>query len=419
MDNPTQPENDDSLDNLDLMDDSAEDEVWAGDDEDWLDEEDENFSDDNTNIEDENLEPSPKKRKSSGGSKMILILLIVGGAGGGAYFYTLSSEQSTDVSYPPVVQNVMPEDTQNALDKTTNPDTESITAQPDNNIAQEIPAFDANPADPIADIPAINNDPGVLTPMPDAAAIENTTLAQLEPTIPTEEPFSDTVSPFDDIPSVSENDTPTPDVPSIELGSETLNETVAVQDSPSEGLISLEEDVMLEKTEIEHSALPTDLKEENTKTVKETNITPAIDTPVKQDEQAPIVPAPTVEAPTQIDSDTTQKVSEEKIIEVPPEPAAMKEPVKETVKPQQTVVSSEKVTKSEPENTQKPVSKYKATDWALRSAQNGSAVLYNKKSGETKSVETGYFVPGIGRITSISKINGKWVVKGSIGSVSQ
>ena len=418
MDKPTHPENDVSLDDLDLMDDSVEDEVWS-EDEDWLDEGENAFPDENA---DEELKPT-KKQKSSTASMLVMMLLIAGGVGGGAYFYTLNNEQSTDVSYPPVVQNVMPEDAQNDVDAQ---DTKLMTAQPENNTVSAAPnTFGVNPDNIAADVaennantqklPAINSDPDVLTPMPDADAIENTTLAQLEPPALDEEPLSKVVSPFnDDSIASQENDILSPDTLPIDIDAEALNENATVPDASSEGIVPLEEDIMLEKTEIEHNTLPIRPDDKNI-------ATEAINAPLEPVEEvdlAKTLPV-TAEMPTQHDSDIGLKDErpEEKNVSATPEPAPEKK--KEIPEAEETKVSSKKVEKATPKKLEKPVRKYAAKDWALRSAQSGKAVLYNNRSGETKSVETGYSVSGIGRITSISRINGKWVVKGSLGSISQ
>ncbi len=57
--------------------------------------------------------------------------------------------------------------------------------------------------------------------------------------------------------------------------------------------------------------------------------------------------------------------------------------------------------------------------WKLRSAKPGSAVLYDSRTGGVKTVETGDVVRGLGRIKSISKVGGKWLVDGTQGDVSQ
>ncbi|QQG36451.1 MAG: hypothetical protein HYS17_01270 [Micavibrio aeruginosavorus] len=56
--------------------------------------------------------------------------------------------------------------------------------------------------------------------------------------------------------------------------------------------------------------------------------------------------------------------------------------------------------------------------WVLRSAQPGVAMVSSKKTGDMKTVRVGDLLPGIGRITSIDKQGGRWVVLGTQGSLS-
>lgn len=92
--------------------------------------------------------------------------------------------------------------------------------------------------------------------------------------------------------------------------------------------------------------------------------------------------------------------------------------VKATVEPVKTEVA---VVKKDSASTEvkaisKPVIPVK---WTLKSAQTGKAVLYNSASDQTVLVEVGNNVQGLGRVKSIEKINGKWLVSGTSGSVSQ
>lgn len=57
--------------------------------------------------------------------------------------------------------------------------------------------------------------------------------------------------------------------------------------------------------------------------------------------------------------------------------------------------------------------------WILRSASTGKAILYNQSTNESKSVRIGDTVSTIGSITSIEKLSGKWVVKGTAGQISR
>lgn len=57
--------------------------------------------------------------------------------------------------------------------------------------------------------------------------------------------------------------------------------------------------------------------------------------------------------------------------------------------------------------------------WSLKSAKPGVAVLYDKRTGDVKTVGVGDRVSGLGTIKSVSKIDGKWVVQGTAGKVRQ
>ncbi|MGH1398086.1 MAG: hypothetical protein ACRBCT_02620 [Alphaproteobacteria bacterium] len=57
--------------------------------------------------------------------------------------------------------------------------------------------------------------------------------------------------------------------------------------------------------------------------------------------------------------------------------------------------------------------------WALRAAQPGQASIAPRGSNELKTVRVGDSVDGLGRIQSIAIENGKWVVRGTKGLVTQ
>lgn len=75
--------------------------------------------------------------------------------------------------------------------------------------------------------------------------------------------------------------------------------------------------------------------------------------------------------------------------------------------------------KPEPVLKPKTTPSSKTPDWYLRSAQPGSAILGDRNSQNTLSIKIGDRVQGVGRVTSIAIINGKWVVSGTENSVSQ
>ncbi len=51
--------------------------------------------------------------------------------------------------------------------------------------------------------------------------------------------------------------------------------------------------------------------------------------------------------------------------------------------------------------------------WVIKAILPGKAVIHDKVSGETRSVEIGDHVPSVGKILSIRKVNGKWLITGS------
>lgn len=57
--------------------------------------------------------------------------------------------------------------------------------------------------------------------------------------------------------------------------------------------------------------------------------------------------------------------------------------------------------------------------WELRFAQPGKAMLAEKGSSDFRTVEIGDTLPGLGKITIIGQEQGRWVVRGTRGSVSQ
>lgn len=59
-----------------------------------------------------------------------------------------------------------------------------------------------------------------------------------------------------------------------------------------------------------------------------------------------------------------------------------------------------------------------ASSWRLRGAQPGMAIIA-QANGNVREVRAGDFVPGIGQITGVATVNGKWVVQGTQGRISQ
>ncbi len=93
-----------------------------------------------------------------------------------------------------------------------------------------------------------------------------------------------------------------------------------------------------------------------------------------------------------------------------------------TVSSSKKLDSAQKITTPAAKKPTKDLEKSKKitpTSWQLRSAQPGMAVIFDPATGNMQSIEVGDRVQGIGRIQSITIVNGKWVVRGSTGKISQ
>lgn len=69
--------------------------------------------------------------------------------------------------------------------------------------------------------------------------------------------------------------------------------------------------------------------------------------------------------------------------------------------------------------TEKPVAAPKVTSWVLRSAQPGAAMVAPKEGGDMRSIKVGDTLSGIGRIVAIEMSEGRWVVRGSSGTITR
>jgi intracellular multiplication protein IcmG len=89
-----------------------------------------------------------------------------------------------------------------------------------------------------------------------------------------------------------------------------------------------------------------------------------------------------------------------------PEPAPAPKPVVKHAKP-------------EPANDMAPAAPApaKVVSWELKGAQPGKAILSSKATGDTRTVEIGDSVDGLGKITVIAKENGHWTVRGTKGQI--
>lgn len=120
-------------------------------------------------------------------------------------------------------------------------------------------------------------------------------------------------------------------------------------------------------------------------------------------------PTETVDAPTAAAPEAT--APEEK------EPENILVPAKPTKRPENVPEMKKEPAKTTPKIETK--SSAETPRWVLRSAQNGRAVVSDRSSGDLRSIEIGDTLRGIGKIQSISAVNGRWVVQGSQGAIKQ
>ena len=82
-------------------------------------------------------------------------------------------------------------------------------------------------------------------------------------------------------------------------------------------------------------------------------------------------------------------------------------------------VSTPKKVKSSLKPRPRTVRKPFKIQWVLRSAQPEKATVSRKNSNDLKTIQVGSSLSGVGRIQSISQVNGLWVVKGTNGQIKQ
>lgn len=87
-------------------------------------------------------------------------------------------------------------------------------------------------------------------------------------------------------------------------------------------------------------------------------------------------------------------------------------------KPKPVVKAAPKKVDSKPAVTKKKTSS-KSVVWELRAAQPGKAWVSQKGKRDMKPVVVGDSLSGIGRIQGIDLVNGRWVVRGSGGTIKQ
>tara|TARA_B100001989_G_C24522013_1_gene456401 strand:- start:345 stop:1625 length:1281 start_codon:yes stop_codon:yes gene_type:complete len=426
MSKPDTPDNDDLIEDTESLDDAVTDESWDDDlsDEDW---DDDSFLDEDSASE---LSAPPKKsdKKKSILFPLLVLLILAAITGGGAFWYI--QQMQNEGNLPPVVQNVMPEQDKGNIDPVSNvekqADNNDPFAQQNQNSEQDgpTPSTQNTKATPVTKHETVESN--ILTPMPAPDLIANTELAQLDAF--ENEQSQEIEMPIDQSEGTSEDESNLaqsldPFVTPFSAESDSNSETT--EKSPE----MLEEDVMLQKTEIEHNIAAKALDNaQNQTTSLEDTLSTEMPTKIIESSPEPVMGLDKDIKDQEVEMPITASKNPKQVAKSEQKPAPQKEkkepktvePVKKAEKPAPAQAPAQKE-KSKPEEKSTVVKKYtyKASDWVLRSAQTGRAVIYNKRSGETKSVEVGYFVSGLGKIESISKVSGKWIVKGTMGSVTQ
>ena len=111
-------------------------------------------------------------------------------------------------------------------------------------------------------------------------------------------------------------------------------------------------------------------------------------------------------------ADLKEASSSQKTLPQPSTPAKIIE-----VKPNKPTYTGPKTTSAE--TPKKAAPKVSAGSWILKAATPGEAYVLRRGRSDILQVTVGDNLPGIGRISSISKQNNRWVVQGSYGSIKQ
>ena len=319
----------------------------------------------------------PPHKKSA--KPALLLLLLLGSGGLGAYYYlsTQASQKTTPIVKLDTARlsddendgsPIMASDTDVDIDQAVISIDEDV---PQNNVTQN--------QQPIDD--------SVLTPMPTAAEESNIVLAPLDMTDAIGMDIEAATSPDS---SLTEN---------IVISTPEIQEPNTDTEIPA---LSLQEQQLLSKTEETLSAFSASEPSENS---IETN---NIDT-LKNDTSSLDLPAAQAN-PLPDSSEPEERV--EKITKI-----------KQETKKDQEINKAAKLTEKSATVTAPPVPDNKVPppepQWEIRGANPQAAVLYDKTSKETRTVEPGNTVKGLGRIKSIHKKDGKWVVAGTSGNVTQ
>ncbi len=111
-------------------------------------------------------------------------------------------------------------------------------------------------------------------------------------------------------------------------------------------------------------------------------------------------------APAPVVTPDVAKIDKPTFVPAAPEPvtASPKAPIVETPK---------RATKTEP-----AAASARSVDWVLRSAQLGAAMVVPKAGGDMRTIRVGDSLSGLGRITAIEQRGSRWVVQGTLGTLT-
>ncbi len=337
------------------------------------------------NIKDEN---APTGKSST--SKLLSLVLALGILGGGAYValpYLSLLNTSKPPSVPVVVidssESVVSSPSSQVINEQHEP---SVAAAPEVASSEEIKAPSVQPVLP-------ENDE-VLTPFPDLSTISDGGLP----------PLSEGNTAIDPVIQDTEG-----------LAVVADNNSIHELAAQAEPLDKYSEEEFLSKTDeafVEESTQQKDslqIPAEQTAHVKESDAVIEEITNIKKADD--IVTAPT--------ANTDDHSQQETVVMAEKSDKPVPTPVVDAKIDTDTAQVDESSPRKKPLKPAVTIAPPKAPVWVIKGAQPNRAVIYDKISGETKNVEVGNFIRGIGRIKFIKKIDGKWRISGSQSTVKQ
>lgn len=419
----------------DSSEDALEDDVSWSDIEDDFDSEvfEDDFSeavpDDSLSLDEPVIAPVKSKRKKGGSLGMVFTIAILAGLGGGGYYlYNTSSLSGLKQVVIPTIQTTGGNSPSIQNDETASlsesgigsPGVESV------NDSLQTPALEQEVSIPE---PALVESNEVLTPMPDSVDTSSIELSSLDEPILRD---TDEDAQILDEPQVALNsfsESAPDDQIDLEEGRLPLEEDKLLLETNKPSSQTIENEIVRPEANSELGVLET--TEEEIAITQEseivTEVAPSLDDLLEPEgalvDSEVTVPSSKISSVAQgeemIESiegtgDTSAPpISEETITEVlATESPVEMENVQEVEADQ--IIEQPKEIAQPPAKVEKP-----ARVWKLRSAKPGSAVLYDQRYDEMKTVEIGDTVSGLGKITSISNSTGKWVVEGTKGRVQQ